>query len=539
MPNNDPVLTPGGPRTGTEGGLLFLPNLATYSDDDPFDAHTLTIDWGDGSPLDSGAVDPSFFHFVGGGHAYADNDVYAVTLTIMDNRGGSDSTTITVTVDNVDPTLTGTAGLAVDEAQSFTLTELGVGLSDPGFDTETFANLTIDWGDGTAAVPYTIFNLVNGASLRPTTAQFNHAPHAYADDSTYTVTVMVQDDDGPAVARQFEIVVRNVLPKLTVPGTQAVNEGSLLTVQNIGVITDPGFANPANPLAQPGGSVETFRFFINWGDNTPADSGNATIDDVGGIQDLTDASFDGSHTYADSGTYTVTVRVADDDMSGNFAGGVNGVDFVSRTFTVLVVEVGPTLTLSGPPDINEGSVYTLTLTSADPGSDTIASWTIDWGDSVQVVAGDPASVTHVYADGDAPFIISATASDEDGTYPAGNTVSVTVHNVVPTLTLSGPADVNEGTVYTLTLTSADPGSDTIASWTINWGDSVQVVAGDPATVTHVYADGDATFMISATATDEDGTYPAGNTVSVTVHNVADTERRQQPDCRRCVRRCRS
>ena len=52
-------------------------------------------------------------------------------------------------------------------------------------------------------------------------------------------------------------------------------------------------------------------------------------------------------------------------------------------------------------------------------------------------------MTHTYADGDANYVISATATDEDGTFAAGNTVAVTVHNIAPTLTITGAADVKE------------------------------------------------------------------------------------------------
>ncbi len=144
--------------------------------------------------------------------------------------------------------------------------------------------------------------------------------------------------------------------------------------------------------------------------------------------------------------------------------------------------------------------------------------------SAQTVTGNPASVTHTYADGTAHYTISATATDEDGTYAAGNTVAVTVNNVAPTLAISGRSSVNEGSTYTLNLSSSDPGADTISQWTINWGDGTQVVTGHPASVTHVYADGNSTshYTISATATDEDGTYAAGNTVAVNVVNVAPT-----------------
>ena len=148
-------------------------------------------------------------------------------------------------------------------------------------------------------------------------------------------------------------------------------------------------------------------------------------------------------------------------------------------------------------------------------------WTINWGDGTQVCRGNPSSVTHTYADGTTNYTISATATDEDGTFAAGNTVAVTVNNVAPTLTISGAASVNEGSSYTLNCRLRS-GADTISQWTINWGDGTQVVSGNPSSVTHTYADGTDSYTISATATDEDGTYAAGNTVAVTVNNVAPT-----------------
>ena len=42
------------------------------------------------------------------------------------------------------------------------------------------------------------------------------------------------------------------------------------------------------------------------------------------------------------------------------------------------------------------------------------------------------------------YTISATATDEDGTFAAGNTVAVTVNNVAPTLTISGAAASTKG-----------------------------------------------------------------------------------------------
>jgi len=68
--------------------------------------------------------------------------------------------------------------------------------------------------------------------------------------------------------------------------------------------------------------------------------------------------------------------------------------------------------------------------------------------------------------------------------------------------------------YTLGLSESDPGH-AIQGWAINWGDGspVQSVTGNPASVTHPYAPGN--YAISATLTDDLGTY-ASNVLPVAV-----------------------
>jgi uncharacterized delta-60 repeat protein len=304
-------------------------------------------------------------------------------------------------------------------------------------------------------------------------------------NNTFTVTLRVTDSTTFQAFDTATINVLNVAPTLAISGAASVNEGDGYTL-NLSS-SDPG------PDTISG-------WTINWGDSTEIVSGNPTSV---------------SHTYADGdASYTITATATDED--GTFAAG--------NTVAVTVHDVAPTLAISGAASVNEGAVYTLSLTSSDPGTDAISQWTINWGDSIEVVSGNPASVTHTYADGTANYTISASATNDDDTFVAGNTVAVTVNNVVPTLAISGAASVNEGSTYTLNLSSSDPGADMISSWTINWGDSIQVVSGNPASVTHVYADGNGSsnYAISATATDEDGTHAAGNTVAVAVVNVAPT-----------------
>src|SRR5207247_2516005 len=142
--------------------------------------------------------------------------------------------------------------------------------------------------------------------------------------------------------------------------------------------------------------------------------------------------------------------------------------------------------------------------------------------SVEAIAGNPAAVTHTYADGPASYSISATATDEDGTFEAGNTVAVSVLNVAPTLALSGAGSVDEGSAYTLGLSASDPGADALRGRAISGGDgSVDSLAGTATAAEHADA-ADGSYAVSATAADEDGSYEAANTVGVAVGSAALT-----------------
>ncbi len=277
-------------------------------------------------------------------------------------------------------------------------------------------------------------------------------------------------------------------------------------------------------------TTQNFTFTVNSlptanaGGNRTTNEGTSLLFDASGSSDLegiysyqwtkpdttstSSATF--NHLFSDNGSFTAVLQITDT------AGSVH-----TNTATITVNNVPPTLVISGNSTVNEGSVYTLNLSSSDPGTDTITGWNINWGNGTQFVSGNPASVTRTYPDGANVYPISATATDEDGTWNS-NSINVTVLNVAPTLTISGAATVNEGSTYTLNLSRTDPGVDTITQWLINWGDgNSQTVPGNPSTVTHVYADGSVSRIISATATDEDGTF-SSNSINVNVLNVAPT-----------------
>jgi hypothetical protein len=80
-----------------------------------------------------------------------------------------------------------------------------------------------------------------------------------------------------------------------------------------------------------------------------------------------------SHTYADNGTYTVTVKVTDKD---------GGTD--SKTFTVTVANGNSTVTPAANQNSNEGAYTSFAIGSfSDPGAND-GPWGVDinWGDRV-------------------------------------------------------------------------------------------------------------------------------------------------------------
>lgn len=240
---------------------------------------------------------------------------------------------------------------------------------------------------------------------------------------------------------------------------------------------------------------------VDWGDgSTPADHDGAL-----------------SHVYEDSGTYWINVTATDD----------HGSHLLSHTRIVVASNVAPGFSLAGNSTVNEGADYALTLNRTDPGLDTLSAIKIDWGDghtqnfsSLAWATGTANKVFHhTYADGNAtgsPYTISImSATDEDGNYTFSTyTKLITVNNVTPTFAAAASSPVPGGNLAQYVLTRSDPGADTVSNVLINWGDGHtqnSSTLGSVLNLTHIY-ESSGNFTISATITDEDGTYSAATTL---------------------------
>ena len=141
-----------------------------------------------------------------------------------------------------------------------------------------------------------------------------------------------------------------------------------------------------------------------------------------------------------------------------------------------------------------GALVGITASSTDPIGGTAITYSLS-DDAGGRFAINPASGVVTVAnrsllDGPATLGIVVTATDGTGS-SASQSFSIGIINVAPKLRIGGNASVDAGSPYTLDLSSGDPGADTITSWTIDWGDggAPETFAGNPSSVTHVYARG--------------------------------------------------
>jgi hypothetical protein len=221
-----------------------------------------------------------------------------------------------------------------------------------------------------------------------------------------------------------------------------------------------------------------------------------------------------SFATTDDGTAEACAYVSDGDVTH---------DGTKDCFDWTAANVAPTIAISGNANVNEGSSYSLTLGSVtDPGDDTVTNYHVDWGDGSSDDYATNGVKTHTYADGPNNWNITVDLTDEDGTFTdTANAQAVQVDNVAPTIDISGNANVNEGSSYSLTLGSVtDPGDDTVTNYHVDWGDGSSDDYATNGVKTHTYADGPNSWSITVDLTDEDGTFnDAADDLQVQVDNV--------------------
>jgi uncharacterized delta-60 repeat protein len=412
LSNVAPAVSAGGNASIDEGGTLARNGSFT---DPGADSWTATVDYGDGGGAQSLTLNANKTYSLS--HVYADDGSYTVTVTVTDDEGDAGTASFMVSVGNTTPVVSAGADTPIDEGG--TLTRSGA-FTDPGADSWS---ATVDYGDGGGA-----------QSLALNANKTFSLSHVYADNGSYTVTVTVTDDEGAAGSASFTVAVANETPVVSVGADTTIDEGG--TLARNGSFADPG--------------DDSWSAIVDYGDGS-------------GVQSLplnSDKTFSLNHVYADDGDFTVTVTVTDDDG-----------DAGSATFVVTVHNVDPTVSAGGNASLAEGVLFTRAAAFTDPGADSWSA-TVNYGDgggnqSLALNADKSFDLSHTFAD-NGVYTVTVTVADDDGGIHSAS-FDVSVVNVAPSVSLTGPASGVRGQTLIFTGSFADPGADGWSA-TVNFGD---------------------------------------------------------------------
>ena len=171
------------------------------------------------------------------------------------------------------------------------------------------SSATVDWGDGTSSTP----TIPPPGQSGPISA-----PHTYAEEGTYTVTVNYTDDCG-SHSPSFQLTIPDAA--LTSAGTSVTAQAGTAFTGTLATFTD----------ADPGGTASDYSATINWGDGSIS---SGTISSGAGEFQVV-----GTHTYAAGGSYAITVSIAD-------AGGASTIAHGTAT-----VNAAPSPVITGAPSV--------------------------------------------------------------------------------------------------------------------------------------------------------------------------------------------
>lgn len=258
-------------------------------------------------------------------------------------------------------------------------------VTDP--DTTTPASdlsATIDWGDGNTSA-----GTVSGSGGSYTVS----GDHTYADEGSYTVTITVTDVDSPDNTATATSTATVDDPALSATGTTITSFEGNSFLGTVATFSDPNTTEDASH----------YTATIDWGD------GNTSAGAVTGSNGS--FSVGGSHTYAEDGSYSVTVTIA--DTPSNTAMATTAASVSDAPLSAAGGAGGSTL------QSYSGTVATFTDGNPSaPVSDFAAS--IDWGDgntSTGTVSasggGFSVAGSHTYA-GTGYFTVTTTITDEGG-----------------------------------------------------------------------------------------------------------------------------
>ena len=304
---NTATITPTGltKLAGVEG-VVYSDPIATFSSANPLalaTGFTATVNWGDNTPDEFATITPSTVagsFVVSGAHTFHVGQNHPINITVQANGGVNYSIASAINVADAPLVATGvrvTAG--VGSAGSYYLGTVDDAAGK--FSAATDLTATINWGDGT---PGTVGQLVAVPSIP---SKFTlYGEHAYLIAGSFSLQATITDVGG-STASLSSLVTINTAALFATFAPFEVQEKTPFSSSVAHFVSQNSLAIASN-----------FAATVNWGDGSSSP----------GIVTRTGGGFDvaGSHTYATSGNFPVSVGITSNENVTTFAQGNATVD---------------------------------------------------------------------------------------------------------------------------------------------------------------------------------------------------------------------
>jgi PKD repeat protein len=425
-----------------EAAFSFKPERPTVEDVVEFtdqsrdpDGELVSWAWDFGDGATSPLRNPS--------HQYLEPGDYTVTLTVTDDDGAIATATEELTI----------APINLRPVADFSFWPL-----EPT--TQEEVQFTDQSSDPDGEIVKWFWAFGDGA-----TSEVQSPSHRYAKSGRYAVTLTVTDDRGATDEAVQEITVRNVGPV------------AAFSISPAEALTEETITFDASASSDPDGKIVKYEWDFN---------GDGEFEECVTTPKVT-------HAYADNGTYTVKLKVTDDEGAEAIASGV-----------AKIKNRPPRAAFSFKPERpSDADTVEFSDASSDPDG-RIVKWAWDFGDGGSTSEQNP---SHRYRD-DGVYTVKLTVTDDDGD-EASLTQEVRVTNAAPVAAFSfSPDQPRVGEPVQFTDLSYDPSpSGSIVSWGWDFGDGTtcppECGADSRQNPTHRY-EAPGTYTVTLTVIDNEG-----------------------------------
>jgi len=319
-------------------------------------------------------------------YLFYEEGLYEVELTVQDLDLSSCTTTTLVTVNDVDPVVSGLSIVSPPPYREGEPVTFSAGTTQAGgTGVEPIISFVWSWGDG------------SDDSVSAPSAELRRPTHSFINSGSFQVCLTVDDGDSDAQGC-LPITVEDISPRIIFSGDIFAIEGEEAHFTMAG--TRAG--GPTDPLD---------RVEIDWGDGMVDVISGAALSET-----------DLSHRFEADGDITVVIRAYDEDS------------FSESIWELYVDDVSPQVSfrlIDEPAE--EGVSATLDASASAPGapSDQITTYSWDFGDGTSLSGGvERAVVTHTWPD-DGTYLVRLVLGDSDEAAASSLERLITVRNRAP------------------------------------------------------------------------------------------------------------